>query len=105
MTRTIASVQEMNRLLETQKQQLQLTLTQTLLAVTPDDCRRMPLALSNTDSSPEKNVALLLEDMEDVTLKLYENDRHEILNETDKDVVYEDILNWLTQYIETEDEA
>ena len=43
--------------------------------------------------------------MEDVTLKLYENDRHEILNETDKDVVYEDILNWLTQYIETEDEA
>ena len=44
-------------------------------------------------------------DMEDVTLKLYENDRHEILNETDRDVVYEDILNWLTQYIETEDEA
>lgn len=68
MTRTIASVQELNRLLETQKQQLQLTLTQTLLTVTPDDCRRMPLALSNTDSSPEKNVALLLEDMEDVTL-------------------------------------
>ena len=60
MTRTIASVQELNRLLETQKQPLQLTLTQTLLAVTPDDCRRMPLALSNTDSSPEKNVALLL---------------------------------------------
>lgn len=28
----------------------------------------------------------------DVTLKLYEKDRHEILNELDKDVVYNDIL-------------
>ncbi len=30
-----------------------------------------------------------------VTMKLYENDRHEILNENDKDVVYSDILNWI----------
>ena len=29
------------------------------------------------------------------TMKLYGGARHEILNETDRDVVYEDILNWL----------
>ena len=33
--------------------------------------------------------------MKDVTLKLYENDRHEILNELDKDTVYDDIYRWL----------
>lgn len=32
---------------------------------------------------------------QDVELKLYEGDRHEILNEDDKDVVYQDILNWI----------
>ncbi len=34
-------------------------------------------------------------DMEDVTYKLYENDRHEILNETDKETVYADIFSWM----------
>lgn len=34
-----------------------------------------------------------------LTIKLYENDRHEILNELDKDVVYEDILNWMKSNI------
>lgn len=33
--------------------------------------------------------------MKDVSLKLYETDRHEILNETDRDVVYADILSWI----------
>lgn len=32
---------------------------------------------------------------QDVELKLYEEDRHEILNEEDKDVVFQDILTWL----------
>ena len=32
--------------------------------------------------------------IKDITLKLYENDRHEILNETDKERVFDDILNW-----------
>lgn len=32
--------------------------------------------------------------IKDLTCKLYENDRHEILNETDRDVVYRDILKW-----------
>lgn len=34
-----------------------------------------------------------------ITLKLYENDRHEILNEIDRQVVYEDLLSWLLTYI------
>ena len=31
----------------------------------------------------------------DIDIKLFENDRHEILNETDRDEVYEYILNWI----------
>lgn len=37
--------------------------------------------------------------IEDISLKLYEGDRHEIINELDKDVVYSDIYNWLEKYI------
>ncbi len=33
--------------------------------------------------------------MKDVSMKLYPGDRHEILNETDKEQVDEDILHWL----------
>ena len=33
--------------------------------------------------------------IEDVTWKLYPDDRHEILNETDRDQVYRDILAWM----------
>lgn len=33
--------------------------------------------------------------MEDVSIRLYPKDRHEILNETDKDQVFEDIYCWL----------
>lgn len=32
----------------------------------------------------------------DITYKLYENDRHEILNETDKEQVYADICAWIS---------
>ena len=38
-------------------------------------------------------------DHDNVEMKLYENDRHEILNETDRDVVYQDILNWINGII------
>lgn len=31
----------------------------------------------------------------DTTILLYEGDRHEILNETDRQQVYEDLLNWI----------
>lgn len=33
----------------------------------------------------------------DVRMKLYENDRHEILNETDRETVFEDIWMWLEE--------
>ena len=39
--------------------------------------------------------------MLDLTYKLYENDRHEILNETDKQVVFEDLLAWMNVRIDT----
>ena len=35
--------------------------------------------------------------IKDVRMKLYPNDRHEILNETDKETVYEDLYNWLSE--------
>lgn len=39
--------------------------------------------------------------VKDVTYKLYENDRHEILNELDKDIVFHDILSWMEVRITT----
>jgi alpha-beta hydrolase superfamily lysophospholipase len=33
--------------------------------------------------------------IKDVSMKLYENDRHEILNETDRETVMEDIALWI----------
>lgn len=35
----------------------------------------------------------------DVSCKLYKNDRHEILNEKDKETVYQDILTWCEAHI------
>ena len=37
----------------------------------------------------------------DLTYKLYEEDRHEILNETDRELVFEDILAWMNVRIDT----
>ncbi len=37
----------------------------------------------------------------DLTYKLYENDRHEILNETDRQLVFEDLLAWMNVRIDT----
>lgn len=34
--------------------------------------------------------------IEDIKMKLYEGDRHEILNELDKETVYSDILEWIS---------
>nr|MCR4855131.1 lysophospholipase [Erysipelotrichaceae bacterium] len=34
-----------------------------------------------------------------IDLKLYPNDRHEILNETDKEVVYVDLYNWIEEHM------
>ena len=38
--------------------------------------------------------------IKDVSLKLYEGDRHEILNEDDRQQVYEDLLDWLNAHLE-----
>lgn len=35
----------------------------------------------------------------DVSMKLYQGGRHEVLNETDRDLVYEDIYGWLQERI------
>lgn len=35
-----------------------------------------------------------------VEIKLYADDRHEILNELDKAVVYEDIYRWIANLIQ-----
>ena len=37
--------------------------------------------------------------VKDVEMKLYPDARHEILNETNKDEVYNDILNWLEKHL------
>jgi alpha-beta hydrolase superfamily lysophospholipase len=37
----------------------------------------------------------LREGFDNVTMKLYSGDRHEILNELDRALVYEDICSWL----------
>ncbi len=34
-----------------------------------------------------------------VTMKLYKNDRHEILNELDKETIYNDIVDWVAKVI------
>ena len=35
--------------------------------------------------------------VEDISIKIYREDRHEVLNELDKDEVYADVLSWLEQ--------
>lgn len=37
--------------------------------------------------------------IDDVAIKLYADDRHEILNETDRELVYQDIFAWMERYI------
>ncbi len=37
--------------------------------------------------------------IKDISLKLYPKDRHEILNETDRETVYEDIYRWLWDHL------
>lgn len=37
--------------------------------------------------------------MQDVQMKLYENDRHELLNETDRVLVYQDVHRWILAHI------
>ena len=35
--------------------------------------------------------------MKQVSLKLYENDRHELVNESDRELVWKDIWEWVVK--------
>ncbi len=37
--------------------------------------------------------------LQEVSMKLYEGDRHEILNELDRQVVYQDLANWFSHHL------
>lgn len=72
--------------------------------------KKLPLFIVSGDKDPVgglgKGVMVVYEmykDMGilDLTYKLYENDRHEILNELDKQVVFEDLLAWMNVRIDT----
>lgn len=43
--------------------------------------------------------------VEDVSLKIYQEDRHEILNELDRDLVYRDVLSWLEAKVIEQNDA
>lgn len=43
--------------------------------------------------------ALVAAGVQDISLKLYDNDRHEVLNETDKETVMQDIYDWMENKI------
>ena len=66
--------------------------------------KNLPLLLVSGAEDPVGNYGLGVEKayelykeagMKQVTKKLYEGNRHEILNEANKQTIYEDILNWL----------
>ena len=50
-----------------------------------------------------KGVTQVAEDLKatghDVTLKLFDGDRHEILNETNRDEVFDYVLTWIEDHI------
>ncbi|MBO4679584.1 MAG: lysophospholipase [Lachnospiraceae bacterium] len=52
--------------------------------------------VGNYGEGPKKVYdTFIAQGMQRVQMKLYEGDRHEILNELDKETVYEDIYNWI----------
>lgn len=72
--------------------------------------KKLPLFIVSGDKDPVGGLGkgvMQVYDMykdagiQDLTYKLYENDRHEILNETDKQAVYADILAWMNVRIDT----
>ncbi len=73
---------------------------------TPEIPKELPVLLVSGAEDPVggfgKGVKKVYEDMKkagirDLTMKLYPEDRHEILNETDRQQVYEDLRNWMEQ--------
>jgi len=72
--------------------------------------KKLPLFIISGDKDPVGSLGAgvkIVYDMHkdagalDVTYKLYENDRHELVNETDKQKVFEDVLAWMNVRIDT----
>ena len=70
--------------------------------------KNLPFGLISGDMDPvgnwgkgikEVRARLKKRNLEDFSSKLYKDYRHEILNETGKEIVYKDILNWLNRRI------
>lgn len=68
--------------------------------------KNLPLLLVSGDKDPVGNMGKGVKKvfhqyeqagLTDVTLKLYENDRHELLNELDREEVYEKIYGWMAE--------
>ena len=66
--------------------------------------KNLPLILLSGDQDPVGNMGAGVRKvfrqyqaagMQDVAMKLYKNDRHELLNELDRKTVYEDIYSWM----------
>lgn len=72
--------------------------------------KKLPLFIVSGDRDPVGGLGKGVKDVYDMykdtgsldlTYKLYENDRHEILNEIDKEVVFDDLLAWMNVRIDT----
>ncbi|MDY5576379.1 MAG: alpha/beta hydrolase [Lachnospiraceae bacterium] len=92
---------------------------QALLCAVKYDCRQkninkipkeLPVAFFSGENDPVGNLGkgvtkvyrmFQKAGMKDVSCKLYKDDRHEILNETDKDMVQQDIFKWMQKQIGT----
>lgn len=74
--------------------------------------RKLPLILLSGNMDPVGNFGKFIYDafsiyenigMKNVAMKLYSESRHEILNELDREQVYEDILMWITDITTAEE--
>lgn len=70
--------------------------------------RKLPILLMSGEEDPVGNygkaVKAVFESyrkagVEDISIKLYKNDRHELINETDNEMVYDDVYHWLKAHL------
>lgn len=70
--------------------------------------KNLPLFILSGEEDPVGNYGkgvkdtysgLLRANVTDITLKLYKDGRHEMINETNYKEVYQDLLDWITKYI------
>lgn len=71
--------------------------------------KNLPIFLISGDMDPVGNYGKGIREVErrlrnehltDLTVKLYKDDRHELINETDREIVFEDILKWILKVID-----